>query len=509
MIGRLAWNSLTNYVTSGVMLAVGFLLTPILIRALGDAGYGVWVLVGSLASYFWLLDFGLGSSVTRFVSQLDATGDRDELNRVVASSCALLAIGGGLALLGSLLLAAWADTLFKVPPESAPALRTMIVISGLSLCLSFPLGVFGGVLRGYQRYDLLNAAVIVTTLLNAAGSLLALRLGWGLIGLSVISLVTSLLTGSAGVLLTLRVDPLMRPRLEHVRLTSLRRIVSFSVWVLVINVAVQVVYRTSPIIIAVVLGVASVTPFAIASSLMQYVRRLVDPVLSVLLPVYAGLSAVDETERVRQLFVEGSRVVSVIAVPVLLALVLLAKPLIALWIGPGYEQSGDLLYVLVPTLYLSFLIGSGDKLLWAKGKVRVNSSVAVVDTLLNLTLSVVLVSNYGVLGAAWAMLISVGLTNGLWLMPYICREAGVPIGSYARRVLAPVLLPALPSAAVVLWLMSLAPIESYMQVVLLAAACATSYWAVFVVISGQREWRRWWTVLQSLRPTLRRKAVAT
>jgi O-antigen/teichoic acid export membrane protein len=156
-------------------------------------------------------------------------------------------------------------------------------------------------------------------------------------------------------------------------------------------------------------------------------------------------------------------------------------------------------YVLAPTLYISFLVGTGDKLLWARGKVRLNAYVALADIALNVALSIALVSRFGVAGAAWAMLISVAVTNGLWLMPYICREAGVPMRRYLRIVLWPALAPVLPTAVIVIVAREVVPATSYLQVALLAALCAASYWLLFLSVSGRQESKRWWILMRGSR----------
>jgi len=498
--GKIIRNSVANYGGSLAALAAGFLVTPFLIRSLGDAGYGAWVLVGSISSYFWLLDFGLGSSVTKFVSELHATGRREKLNAVVATSGALLGLVGLVSLVGSIVVAELADSLFLLTPELAPDVRAMIYLTGITLLVSFPLGVFGAVLRGYQRYDLLNLVVVVSTVANAALSVLVVQLGFGLVGLTLVGLVTNLLVGVGRLVMARRVDPGLTFWPTSVSWAVLREISNFSAWVFVINVATQVVYRTSPIIIASLLGVALVTPYAIATSLVQYVRRFVDPVLAVLLPAYAELAAVQDTASVRRLFVEGSRAVGVIAMPMVLGLVLLGKPFIALWIGPEYEVSGELLILLAPPLFLSFLVATGDKLLWARGQIRVNSYVAIADTVLNLALSVGLALTLGLPGVALATLLSVFVTNGLWLMPYICHQCEMQVRDYLRLVLVPVLVPAVPAAAVVLALRELVPVDGYVQVLVCGAICALAYWSLFAVLSGRDERRRWLSALRTAMP---------
>jgi O-antigen/teichoic acid export membrane protein len=476
------------------------LLTPFLIRALGDTGYGAWILVGSISSYFWLLDFGLGSSVTKFVSELHATCDRARLNAVVASSVALLGVVGLVSLAASWVVAGYADSLFLLTAELAPDVRTMIVLTGVTALFSFPLGVYGGVLRGYQRYDLLNLMVVVSTIANAVLSVAVVYLGFGLVGLTLVGLVTNLIVGVGRLLLARQYDPGLELWPTSVNLSVLREITNFSAWVFVINVATQVVYRTSPIIIAALLGVSLVTPFALASLLVQYVKRFVDPILAVLLPAYAELSAVEDTANVRRLFMEGSRAVGAIAMPMSLGLVLLGRSFIRLWVGPDYEGSGDLLVLLVPPMMLSFLVATGDKLLWAQGKIRVNSYVAIADTALNLGLSVGLALWLGLPGIALATLLSVGLTNGLWLLPYICRECGVPISEYVGRVLAPILIPAIPTTVLVLALMRVFPLTGYPQFLVVAAICTLTYWASFAVVSGREERRRWLSTLRTAMP---------
>jgi O-antigen/teichoic acid export membrane protein len=300
-------------------------------------------------------------------------------------------------------------------------------------------------------------------------------------------MITNLLVGGGRWVCARWVDPELALSPSLVRIAVLRDITNFSAWVFVINLATQVVYRTSPIIIAALLGVALVTPFALANSLIQYLRRMVDPVLAVLLPAYAELSAVDDAERVRRLFVGGSRAVGAISLPMVLAMVLLGRPFIDLWVGEGYEQTGVLLFLLAPPLFLSFLVAAGDKLLWAKGKVRVNSYVAIVDTVLNLGLSVTLTLAVGLPGVALATLISVLTTNGLWLMPYICREAGLPARAYLTRVLWPIFVPAAPATAVVLLLTPVIGVASYLSLVLLGACCAGSYWGTYLALNARSE----------------------
>src|SRR5262245_29023210 len=95
---RLLVGAVTNWLAFAATLVVGFFLTPYVVRRLGDGPYGVWAFVESLIAYFTLFDLGIAACVVRFVARFHATGDRDDLNRLV-STCLALFLGLGLVLL--------------------------------------------------------------------------------------------------------------------------------------------------------------------------------------------------------------------------------------------------------------------------------------------------------------------------------------------------------------------------------------------------------------------------
>ena len=53
--------AILSYIIVGINILIGFIYTPILIRTLGQAEYGLYSLVYSFMSYLTILDFGLGN----------------------------------------------------------------------------------------------------------------------------------------------------------------------------------------------------------------------------------------------------------------------------------------------------------------------------------------------------------------------------------------------------------------------------------------------------------------
>src|ERR1700746_976426 len=69
-----------------VNISVGFFLSPFILHHLGDEAFGIWVLIFSLTGYYGIFDFGIRSSIIRYVSKYTATQDVDEINALLSTA---------------------------------------------------------------------------------------------------------------------------------------------------------------------------------------------------------------------------------------------------------------------------------------------------------------------------------------------------------------------------------------------------------------------------------------
>ena len=76
----------TGAVLSYINLIIGnlipFIYTPIMLRLLGQAEYGLYGIASSIMGYLGLLNFGIGSSIVRYLSKYRAIGDEQAEARV-------------------------------------------------------------------------------------------------------------------------------------------------------------------------------------------------------------------------------------------------------------------------------------------------------------------------------------------------------------------------------------------------------------------------------------------
>ena len=143
-------NVSATWISLIVHALVSFFLSPFILPRLGDSAFSVWVLVFSLTGYFGLLDFGIRSSIVRYVAKFSAVGDDDQLGRFLTTSIAFyVSVAFGVLVLTAI-GSAYLPALFKIPPELLRSARLLFWLAGVSVAVNFPLSVFAGVMEGLR-----------------------------------------------------------------------------------------------------------------------------------------------------------------------------------------------------------------------------------------------------------------------------------------------------------------------------------------------------------------------
>src|SRR5579863_2617682 len=155
LIARALKNVTSSWAGLALNIAVGFFLSPFILHHLGDDAFGLWVLIFSLTGYYGLFDFGIRSSLIRYISKFEATGDKEQLARIVNTSLFTYTCLGLVLMIPTVVGSFYVDRIFHIPPAFLSDARILFFMVGFSLALGFPLGVSGVVLEGLQRFYLI------------------------------------------------------------------------------------------------------------------------------------------------------------------------------------------------------------------------------------------------------------------------------------------------------------------------------------------------------------------
>src|ERR1700756_2438591 len=305
----------SSWCALGVNVLVGIFLSPYILHRLGDEAFGLWVLIFSITGYYGLFDLGIRSSIVRYVAKYSAINDYEELNRLINTAMASYGMVGILALVLTFSGAFYVASIFKISGNFLSTARLLFLIVGTAVSLGFPLGVFGGILEGLQRFYLLNFTSISSTLLRALLIVLALRHGNGLLTVALITVSLRLLSALVNATVVLHLVPLRVSR-RYVDRSTLRRIANYSGATFMIILAGRLRFKTDAVVIGTFVSSAAITYFAIGSRLVDYAGEVISSLAQIFVPMSSQSDATGDMERLRKIFVAGNRACALIIFPI-------------------------------------------------------------------------------------------------------------------------------------------------------------------------------------------------
>jgi O-antigen/teichoic acid export membrane protein len=434
----------SNVAARIAVLAIWFVLTPFLVHRLGGTEYGLWVLVASLIAYGDLLDLGIGAAVTKYVAELRARGRSDQASALVATALNMYAVIALFVTAVSIPFAMVFPRLFGIAPEQQSDARWLVFLTGVTLAVRLPGLTAYGVLRGLQRFGIINVIAVSTAAAQAAAFVAALRLGGGLVGLAAVGLPLTVLNFAAMVLVIRRIAPDIRFGLRGGQRRLVSTVASFSGALIVINGAGVIKTKTDEIVIAAALPLSAVTPYSIARRLSELPTLLTYEFVRLLFPLASHLHGSEDRDRLRGLYVGSTRVTLALFVPIAVALMVLAGPFLTAWVGERYAGDADIAVILIAAGALELVSYPGGMMMMGSNAHRPLALFTGASALLNLSLSIILVGSMGVTGVALGTLIA-GTLEAIVVLAFGMRHFRVPARAMLSQALAPALLPAVPA----------------------------------------------------------------
>jgi O-antigen/teichoic acid export membrane protein len=457
-------NVSASWLGLAVNILVGIFLSPFILHRLGNLAYGAWVLAFSVTGYYGLFDLGIRSSIIRYVSTYTATGEMEKLRKLINTSLAAYTVIGALAMVATLVVSTYVDSLFHLPANFVPTARWLFLMVGSAVALGFPAGMFAGILEGLNRFYITNLTNLVATLLRAVLIVLALTQGYGLLMVAFITVSLPLVASAARAVIVLRILPL-RFSWKHVDRSALREIARYSSVSLIIMLAYKLRFKTDEIVISTCLSVSAVTFFSNGDRLVDYAGEVVSSLAQIFLPMSGQSDATGNREQLRRIFIVGNRACALVIFPISATLIILGKSVITAWVGARYVTASYpvMLTLLIPSTF--FLAQSASpRILYGMARHRILAWITSMEGIANLILSIILIRHYGIIGDALGTAIPLTCTALFFYPRHVCRLLDVRVATFLRQAYSLPLILCAPTVACLLWMRHWFFAHNYLQV---------------------------------------------
>jgi O-antigen/teichoic acid export membrane protein len=434
-----------------INVIVGIFLSPFILHRLGDEAFGIWVLIFSITGYYGLFDLGIRSSIIRYVSKYTATDDREKLTQFVNTALFSYTGIGVVSMALTTFLSSYIEHFFKISPAMHSEARLLLLMVGASVSLGFPLGVFGGMLEGLNRFYILNWTSIGATLARAVLIVYLLNRGYGLLTVALITVALPVFSSILRGIIVFQLCP-MAVGLKHVDRASFRHMANYGGTTFLVLVASRLRFRTDELVLGTMMSTVAVTWFNIGARIVDYAQEFISSLAQVFVPMSSHSEATGNLDRVRKIYIAGNRACAFLIFPITAILILFGKHIIRIWVGARYvPHSYPVLVVMIIPFALMLSQAASTRVLFGLGKHQTMATITVIEGIANLILSIALVRPLGIVGDALGTAIPLSFTCLVFLPRHLKKQIGVPVGTFLREAFTLPLLLTLPFAGA-LWL---------------------------------------------------------
>ena len=417
-------------------LSSRLLLIPIILHYLNRGEFGLYQLIGALAGYLALVDFGISGTLGRFIAKYQALNDRVRQDNVFAMCIIIYSFLAVMITAIGFLLYHNLGTIFSKSltlNEIADA-RVMFIILLGSICATLLGRAFVGVNAGHERFVFSRITDSICMLAKVGVVAAVLSMGHRAIGIVAAEAVINI------VILTLNVAYAVivlkiRFKLHYWDWNLFAEVLRFAFWTFLAAAVLQINFRLGTFLLGVMTTTTLVGIYAIALQINTLYNLAPSMISSVFLPQITRL-VVEEAdgEQLTRAIIGPSRYQLMLLGCILVGFILFGRQFISLWAGVEYVEAwAAALFILVPVT-IPLCQNTILSVLYAKMLNRTRALITLAFAVIGGLGAVLLIRIFGLYGPAIATGLALLVGHGLVMNIYYHHYVGLDMRLFFKKI---------------------------------------------------------------------------
>lgn len=397
---QLKVGAMLSYLAIGINIVSALIYSPWMLSKIGSGDYGLYSLATSLINMF-LLDFGISSAVSRFVSKYVAEGKQDQVDQLLGIVFKLFMGIAAIISIVLILIYFFIDQIYiSLTPSELEKFKIVYIISATYSVVSFPFATtLNGILTSYEKFIQMKLCDVGNKAITVLIIVIALINGYGLYALVAINAALNLVCFGAKWIVIKRATP-VKVCIHFWDTYLLKEIFGFSIWVLINSICSRLIMNLCPNILGITSGTMAITIFSFASVIEGYSYTFSSAIDGMFMPRIARITYKEgKMDKILSLMIKVGRFQYHLVGLVLIGFICVGKEFITLWLGNDYISVYycAVLLLLPAPFYLSQQIGKNTMVM--VDRIRYLTYVNVVKAGMNVVLVFFLSKYWGAIGA--------------------------------------------------------------------------------------------------------------
>ena len=448
MRGQLKKGAILSYLNIIISIITGFIVSPLLVHGLGKSEYGAYQMTAALIGYVSVLDFGLHSSITRFVSKYQANKDDKGQQNFIGVSLILFSVIAALILVVGGVLYISVPSIYSgsSSAEEIKIIQKLLVVLIINLAISMPGAVFESIAVAYEKFVFVKLSTTVKMLLRFTAILLLGFWHYNALTVVLIDFTLNTLLIIAHMVYCFKILH-VKIKIHDCSLKFVKSIFTFSLFVFIAGITDQINWKADTTILGIMLGTSAVTFYSVAGNLVGYYKSFSGAISGIFLPKAVKMVALGKTNsELTDLMIKIGRIQLMIISMILVGFITLGREFISIWMGPEFVDAYVWFLIMAVPLVVPMTQSIGINIIEAKNMHQFRAVVYFSIALANIVLTIILVKFCGTIGAPIGTGLAMIVGNTFIINWYYSKKVGLEIVRFFKEVylkLAPAILSAL------------------------------------------------------------------
>lgn len=336
----IAKNTIYNLLGYGIPILFALVLIPPLVTGLGKERFGIMNLIWIIIGYFSFLDFGIGRSLTKVISEKIGQNKSDQIPIIFWTALILMfSISLVVALISIFFVPSLLNQFLNISTELKPETYKAFYAVSLSIPLIATTAGLRGVLEAYQQFFAVNFIRIVLGIFTFLGPLMVLFITDSLFWIVIFLIFVRIVICFSYFILCLRVNTQLKKEFGF-NFNSFKPALKFSIWISLSNIIGPIILYSDRFFIGSLVSATAITYYATPYEMVTKLLLIPGALVGVLFPVFSA-SFENNPELSKKLFIRGVKFIFLIIYPAVLLIITFAYESISIWLGKDFALNSS------------------------------------------------------------------------------------------------------------------------------------------------------------------------
>lgn len=422
-----------DYIGSILSVVLGFVAVPYYLNYISKEEFGLWLAINGVIAIIALVDLATDQLLTT-VTASDIKFYSEEYSDYLSSVMLIKVIVSVVLACFSAILYYFLTNIIDIDIMRQSEAKFVFVIGATVLIIGIYFSTITTILYARHHYSLISSFTNVFTMLGTLGTILLLSLGYGIAAFPLALLATAVIQNSILFVIMKRKYSNVRLRIKNFNFVDKRNILGYTASFQILRLMYTLRTQLINIFINNLVGPVYLTQYNLSNRLTQiaptYSAKLVMPFF----PSMSDLFQKCEIDKIANLFIRITRLLSRIAVFSGIAMIFLNKFFVMLWVGEDKYVGNAVNCFLVLYMVIYVAMAFFAIVIFASKKFERWVVYAILEIIITISSSYVLSLSYGLVGIVMGFVLSSLLTQ-LYLFNIVLRQLGLKKTTFSKKII--------------------------------------------------------------------------